>query len=206
MDKLVNNNASIIGEITSGFTFRYEVSGRRIYQMTVVVTRISRQVDVLPVLVAENSTMLDVHKDYTGYSVSILGQFRSRNRIDETGRHLDLFVYANKIRICKGLTAANINTNCIFLKGFICKKPVYRETPMGKKITDLMIAVQRFGMTSDYIPCILWGSNAKLVSNCKVGTKVEVEGRAQSREYIKKINDSVSEMRVAYEVSVNKIW
>lgn len=206
MDRLVNNNASITGEITSGFTFSYEVLGRRIYQMMVAVSRISRQVDVLPVLVAENCTILDVHRDYTGHCVSIEGRFQSHNRIDGTGRHLDLSVYANGIRICKKLTRVPKNTNRIFMEGVICKRPIYRETPLGKKITDLHIAVHRFGTTSDYIPCIVWGSNAKWASCREVGAKVKIEGRVQSREYIKKLSDFESETRVAYEVSANRIW
>ena len=96
-------------------------------------------------------------------------------------------------------------SNQIFLDGYICKNPVYRKTPLGREIADLLIAVNRSYGKSDYIPCICWGRNARFASGFEIGAHVEIYGRIQSREYIKKIGEEETEKRMAYEVSVSKI-
>lgn len=96
-------------------------------------------------------------------------------------------------------------TNQIFLDGYICKQPVYRKTPLGREIADLLLAVNRPYGKSDYIPCICWGRNARFASAFEVGEHVQVMGRIQSREYMKKITETESQKRVAYEVSVSKL-
>ena len=99
----------------------------------------------------------------------------------------------------------NANTNQIFLDGYICKAPVYRKTPLGREIADILLAVNRPYGKSDYIPCICWGRNARFASGFEVGGHTQIWGRIQSREYVKKIDEEESERRVAYEVSVSKL-
>ncbi len=99
----------------------------------------------------------------------------------------------------------NSRTNQIFLDGYICKEPVYRKTPLGREIADLLLAVNRPYGKSDYIPCICWGRNARYASTFQVGARCEVWGRIQSREYMKKLSEEEVEKRVAYEVSVSKL-
>lgn len=99
---------------------------------------------------------------------------------------------------------ANIDKNCITINGYVCKEPNYRKTPLGREITDMLIAVNRDYGKSDYIPCIAWGRNARFAGGFKIGTRVKLIGRIQSREYDKKISDTEFEKKVAYEVSVSK--
>ena len=98
-----------------------------------------------------------------------------------------------------------MKTNQIFLDGYICKEPIYRKTPLGREIADLLIAVNRPYGKSDYIPCIAWGRNARYASTFEVGGHIQIWGRVQSREYVKKINEEESEKHIAYEVSVSKL-
>lgn len=198
-----NNHVCMAGEIASGFTFSHKAFGERIYQMMVTVRRLSRQVDILPVMVPENQTVLDIHKDYTGRSVMIFGWLHSYNWRDELGMHLKLAVSVYQIKLCDDLPETI--TNQISLDGFICKKPVYRKTPRGREITDLLMAVNRPSGQSDYIPCIVWGYHARRASCYEIGNHVELRGRMQSREYTKKLSESEAEVRVAYEVSANYI-
>lgn len=95
--------------------------------------------------------------------------------------------------------------NQIFLDGFICKESVYRKTPLGREIADLLVAVNRSYGKSDYIPCICWGRNARFASGFEVGSHVQIWGRIQSREYMKKLSEEESEKRIAYEISVSKL-
>ena len=96
-------------------------------------------------------------------------------------------------------------TNEVVLVGFICKKPIYRQTPFGREIADILLAVNRPYGKSDYIPCICWGRNARYASNFDVGEHVRIFGRIQSREYVKKLSETQTETRIAYEVSVSKL-
>lgn len=148
--------------------------------------------------------LIDVSQDYIGEFIMVSGQFRSYNRHDEQKNRLVLSVFVREVEfIEEELDGAK--TNNIFLDGYICKLPVYRKTPLGREIADLLLAVNRPYGKSDYIPCICWGRNARFASTFEVGEHVQVIGRIQSREYIKKLSETETEKRIAYEVSVSKL-
>jgi single-stranded DNA-binding protein len=132
------------------------------------------------------------------------GQFRSYNRHEEDRNRLVLSVFAREISFVEE-ELDGAKTNNILLDGYICKAPVYRKTPLGREIADLLLAVNRPYGKSDYIPCICWGRNARYASSFEVGEHVQVLGRIQSREYVKKLSEVETEKRVAYEVSVSKL-
>lgn len=202
-DKLFENNqVTMIGEIVSEFEFSHEVYGEGFYLVDISVSRLSDSVDYIPLMVSER--LVDVTQSYIGETISVSGQFRSYNRHEEKKNRLILSVFVRELEFVDEIED-DIKSNQIYLDGYICKEPIYRKTPLGKEIADLLVAVNRSYGKSDYIPCICWGRNARYASSFEVGSHVEVYGRIQSREYIKKIGEEQTEKRVAYEVSVNKI-
>ena len=201
-DKMFENNqVSIVGEIVSEFTYSHEVYGEGFYMMEVSVKRLSDFVDYIPVMVSER--IIDVESNMVGQFVYISGQFRSFNRHEERKNRLVLSVFAREIELLE--PEEEEEGNQIFLDGYICKEAIYRKTPLGREIADLLVAVNRSYGKSDYIPCICWGRNASFASGFEVGTHVQIWGRIQSREYVKKISETKVEQRTAYEVSVSKI-
>lgn len=202
-DKLFENNqVTMIGEIVSEFEFSHEVYGEGFYLVDISVSRLSDSVDYIPLMVSER--LADVTQSYIGETISVSGQFRSYNRHEEKKNRLILSVFVRELEFVDEIED-DIKSNQIYLDGYICKEPIYRKTPLGREIADLLVAVNRSYGKSDYIPCICWGRNARYASSFEVGSHVEVYGRIQSREYIKKIGEEQTEKRVAYEVSVNKI-
>ncbi len=202
-DKIFENNQVIIaGEIVSGFTFSHEVYGEGFYMVEVAVNRLSNYADYIPVMVSER--LIDVTENYEGQYISVVGQFRSYNRHEEKKNRLVLSVFAREIEFT-GEPGEDVKSNQIFLDGYICKEPIYRKTPLGREIADLLIAVNRSYGKSDYIPSICWGRNARYAAGFAVGEHVQIWGRIQSREYVKKLNEFETEKRIAYEVSVSKI-
>ena len=202
-DKLFENNqVTMIGEIVSEFEFSHEVYGEGFYLVDISVSRLSESVDYIPLMVSER--LVDVTQSYIGETISVSGQFRSYNRHEEKKNRLILSVFVRELEFGDEIED-DIKSNQIYLDGYICKEPIYRKTPLGREIADLLVAVNRSYGKSDYIPCICWGRNARYASSFEVGSHVEVYGRIQSREYIKKIGEEQTEKRVAYEVSVNKI-
>ena len=202
-DKVIENNqVSVIGEIVSEFSFSHEVFGEGFYMMDVMVKRLSDSADVIPVMISER--LIDVTEDYTGEYIRVAGQFRSYNRHEEKKNRLVLSVFAREVEFLVD-EVENAKTNQIFLDGYICKEPIYRKTPLGREIADLLLAVNRPYGKSDYIPCICWGRNARYANNFKVGERCAVWGRIQSREYMKKLDEENVERRVAFEVSVSKL-
>ncbi|MDF2511797.1 MAG: single-strand binding protein/Primosomal replication protein n [Herbinix sp.] len=202
-DKVFDNNqVSIAGEVISDFTFSHDVFGEGFYVLEVVVSRLSNSYDMIPVMVSER--LIDVKQDYKGKFVEVLGQFRSYNRHEESKNKLVLSVFAREVKMMDELSE-NAKPNHIFLDGFVCKPPIYRKTPLGREIADVLLAVNRPYGKSDYIPCICWGRNARFAESFAVGGHVQVWGRIQSREYQKKLTDTDFEKRIAYEVSVSKL-
>ncbi|MDY3766297.1 MAG: single-stranded DNA-binding protein [Lachnospiraceae bacterium] len=202
-DKVIENNqVSIVGEIVSDFVFSHEVFGEGFYMVDVLVKRLSSSADRIPVMISER--LLDVTGDYKGEFIQITGQFRSYNRHEEKKNRLVLSVFAREVSFVEE-DDDKVKSNQIFLDGYICKPPIYRKTPLGREIADMLIAVNRPYGKSDYIPCISWGRNARFTSSFEVGGHVQVWGRIQSREYIKKLEGEVTERRTAYEVSVSKL-
>ena len=202
-DKMFENNqVTIMGEIVSDFVFSHEVYGEGFYMVEVAVNRLSNYADYIPVMVSER--LIDVTENYEGQYICVVGQFRSYNRHEEKKNKLVLSVFAREIEFIDQVDE-NTKSNQIFLDGFICKEPIYRKTPLGREIADLLLAVNRPYGKSDYIPCICWGRNARFASTFQVGDRCIVWGRIQSREYMKKISEEELEKRVAYEVSVSKL-
>lgn len=208
-DKVIENNqVTIVGEIVSDFVFSHEVFGEGFYMVDVQVVRLSDSADIIPLMVSER--LIDVKADYKGTYIEAIGQFRSYNRHEERKNKLVLSVFVREVNFvteeeAENTYIENAKTNQIYLDGFICKEPVYRKTPLGREIADLLVAVNRPYGKSDYIPCICWGRNARFASTFEVGTRCEIWGRIQSREYVKKISEEETERRVAYEVSVSKL-
>ena len=202
-DKVIENNqVSVSGEIVSGFTFSHEVFGEGFYMVDILVRRLSDSADLIPVMISER--LIDVSRDYVGEYIRIGGQFRSYNRHEEKKNRLVLSVFAREVEFLDE-EVENAKTNQIFLDGYICKAPIYRKTPLGREIADLLLAVNRPYGKSDYIPCICWGRNARYASTFEVGSRCAIWGRIQSREYMKKLSEDQLERRVAYEVSVSKL-
>jgi len=197
-----NNKVSVIGMVVSGFTFSHEVFGEGFYVVDLAVNRLSDQADIIPLMISER--LIDIEQDYQGNTVEAVGQFRSYNRHEGVKNRLVLSVFVREINFIEEFTDYT-KTNQIFLDGYICKEPIYRKTPLGREIADLLLAVNRPYGKSDYIPCIAWGRNARYASNFGVGSRIQLWGRVQSREYTKKINETECEKRVAYEVSVSKL-
>ena len=202
-DKVFDNNqVTIAGEVMGGFTFSHDVFGEGFYVMEISVGRLSDSNDIIPIMVSER--LVDVKKDYTGMHAVINGQFRSYNRHEENRNRLVLSVFAREIEILEE-PAGEVRPNYIFLDGFVCKPPIYRKTPLGREIADVLLAVNRPYGKSDYIPCICWGRNARFAEGFRVGEHIQIWGRIQSREYQKKLSETEFEKRVAYEVSVSKL-
>lgn len=204
VDKVIENNkVSIVGEIVSDFVYSHEVFGEGFYLVDVSVNRLSNMADVIPLMVSER--LVDVTKDYKGMIIEAAGQFRSYNRHEGLKNRLVLSIFVRELQFLDEEVKDQSKTNYIELDGFICKPPVYRKTPLGREIADILIAVNRPYGKSDYIPCIAWGRNARFASTFEVGGHIKVWGRVQSREYTKKISEEENEKRIAYEVSVSKI-
>ncbi len=208
-DKVIENNqVMVIGKIVSDFTYSHEIFGEGFYMAEAEVTRLSDSCDIIPLMVSER--LLDMSGDYIGRYISVSGQFRSYNRHEEHKNRLVLSVFVRELEFLEEeefeqYAGENSRTNQIFLDGYICKEPVYRKTPLGREIADLLLAVNRPYGKSDYIPCICWGRNARYASTFQVGARCAIWGRIQSREYMKKLSEEEVEKRVAYEVSVSKL-
>ena len=202
LDKVIENNrVSIIGEVVSEFQFSHEVFGEGFYLVNVSVDRLSDMVDIIPLMISER--LIDVTKDYKGMLVRACGQFRSFNKHEENRNHLILSVFVRDLEFIESMDG--VRPNQIILDGFICKQPVYRMTPLGREICDILLAVNRSYGKSDYIPCICWGRNARFAGNLEIGSRIQLIGRIQSREYQKRVSENELIRRVAYEVSVNKL-
>ena len=203
LDKVIENNrVTIIGEVVSEFEYSHEVYGEGFYTLNISVNRLSNSVDIIPLMVSER--LVDVTEDLRGVIIEASGQFRSYNRHEETRNRLVLSIFVRELQFLDDYMEEN-STNQIFLDGYICKPSIYRKTPLGREIADILIAVNRPYGKSDYIPCIAWGRNARFAAGFEVGTHIQIYGRIQSREYNKKINEEECERRIAYEVSVSKI-
>lgn len=202
-DKIFENNqVTIIGQIVTEFRFSHEVFGEGFYMVELSVKRLSESCDIIPLMISER--LIDVTQDYRGKIINATGQFRSYNRHDENKNRLMLSIFVREYEFVEE-EAGGVKSNQIFLDGYVCKEPVYRKTPLGREIADLLIAVNRSYGKSDYIPCICWGRNARYVAGFDVGSRLQIQGRIQSREYVKRLNEEEIEKRIAYEVSVSKV-
>lgn len=196
-----NNSVIIVGTTCSDLEFSHEVFGEGFYTIQFKVPRLSSYSDILPVTISERLLVdFDLKQEKL---IRVEGQLRSYNKIIDGNNKLILTIFARDLRYEEeeGIN----NPNQIFLDGYICKKPVYRTTPFGREITDMLVAVNRPYRKSDYIPCIAWGRNARFSEKLKIGDRVKLWGRIQSREYQKKISDEEVVKKIAYEVSISKM-
>ena len=200
-----NNQVVLRGICQGSPKYSHSVMGEGFYEFTLAVARLSAEVDYLPVTISER--LLTIKDLEIGNKLEIDGQFRSYNAYDQEKNRLILTVFAKDIQFLENQEEANTETvsNEVTLDGYICKKPIYRKTPFGREISDILLAVNRAYNKSDYIPCIAWGRTARFCENIPVGTEVKIIGRVQSREYEKKHEDGTVEKRVAYEVSVSSL-
>ena len=202
-NRIENNKVQITGEVVTDFTFDHELYGERFYGCFIDVPRTSGTSDQIVVMVSER--MVDISADRIGSWITVTGQLRTYN-FQEGGRNrMRIHVFAQEVEVFDPLSKIipSYDDNRVILNGYLCKKPTYRKTPLGREIADLILAVNRPYGKSDYIPCICWGRNARYVDSLDVGTCLTLEGRIQSREYMKKLEDGSEELRTAYEVSVS---
>lgn len=199
------NTVRLVGKIRGEKTFSHEMYGEGFYTIELEVPRLSDSTDILPITVSER-LMINIDF-YPGQYVIIEGQLRSYNRYVGNSNRLILTIFAKDIHTPgeEELSEVLKKPNEIFLDGYICKKPIYRTTPFGREITDILVAVNRAYNKSDYIPCIAWGRNARFCENMIVGDHIKLWGRIQSREYQKKHPTGEIETKVAFEVSVSKL-
>lgn len=199
-----NNHISVSGVIVEAPVFNHSIFGENFYQFFMEVKRQSEQVDTLPVIISER--LVDINSLQVGEYVSIKGHVRTYNKHDERKTRLLISIFCLEILMGLDKEESDDDSNNVELTGYICKQPTYRKTPLGREITDLLLAVNRPYGKSDYIPCICWGRNASFASSLEVGTEMTVVGRLQSRTYIKRLNEEGdTEQRVAYELSVSRM-
>lgn len=208
---LENNYLTLVGKVTGEKKFSHEIYGERFYVFNLEIARLSGNADIIPITVSERLVTDEMLTQ--GKNLLVKGQFRSYNSYDNEKNRLILTVFAKDVVEVEETEQEEENeivkkdmvTNEVVLVGYICKKPIYRQTPFGREIADLLLAVNRAYNKSDYIPAIAWGRNARFCQNLEVGTKVKVVGRVQSRMYEKKYEDGTVENRVAYEVSIGSL-
>ena len=203
-----NNHIILLGKVTSEKRFTHEIYGEKFFVFDLSVPRLSGSADVIPVTISER--LLTNQDIEIGNKLEIEGQFRSYNSYMPGRNKLVLTVFTKDIRFLENqedeiIAGKDVISNEVTLDGFLCKKPIYRKTPFGREIADILLAVNRVYNKSDYIPCIAWGRNARFCENMPVGTEVKIVGRVQSRAYEKKYEDGTVENKVAYEVSVSSL-
>lgn len=197
-----NNVVTISGKIVSKMEFSHEVYGEGFYNFLLEVPRLSDSSDKICVTVSER--LIGRQKLEEEKIIEVEGQFRSYNSYNNENNKLLLTVFAREVNFLEDEKKIK-NPNQIYLNGYVCKKPVYRTTPFGREITDMLLAVNRPYNKSDYIPCIAWGRNARYSQNLSVGDNVKVWGRIQSREYQKKLESGDVITKTAYEISISKM-
>lgn len=205
---LENNSLTLVGKITDEKKFSHEIYGEKFYTFNLSVPRLSGNADIIPITISERLFKED---ELIGdKKVKVSGQFRSYNSYENEKNRLVLTVFAKDIEFLENqeeeiIASKELISNEVVLIGYVCKAPIYRQTPFGREIADILLAVNRAYNKSDYIPCIAWGRNARFCSKMPVGTEVKIIGRVQSRMYEKKYEDGTVEPRIAYEVSIGNL-
>jgi primosomal replication protein N len=197
------NSVTVVGRYHSGFEFSHKVYGEGFYNFKLMVPRLSDYSDILPVTVSER-LIYGMNLTNCKQNLIIQGQLRSYNKFMDGGNRLVLTIFARDLSVQDNGDEIK-NPNQIALDGYVCKNPLYRTTPFGREITDILVAVNRSYGKSDYIPCIAWGRNARFSEKLKVGDRIKIWGRIQSREYQKKHYSGEVINKVAYEVSISKM-
>ncbi len=197
-----NNIATVVGIVETDVTLSHSHRGENFYNFILRVNRLSNIADNIVVTISEK--LLGIVEILPGRELEITGQFRSYNNYNGEGNKLILTLFVHDIKESDEFSDME-NPNKIYLNGYICKLPVYRTTPFGREITDIILAVNRPHGKSDYIPCICWGRNAKYARALQVGDNIEITGRIQSREYQKKLDNGETLTKTAFEVSISKL-
>lgn len=197
-----NNYIMLVGKVTSEKKFSHEIYGESFFNFDLEIPRLSGTSDIIPITISER--LITNFELNIGKEVIIEGQFRSYNTYEDAKSRLVLTVFVKEIREKEEEEEVKV-PNEVQLVGHICRKPIYRKTPFGREIADILVAVNRAYNKSDYIPCITWGRNARFCENMTVGTEIKLIGRVQSRIYDKKHEDGTIEKRTAYEVSVSSL-
>jgi len=197
-----NNSLILVGKVTSEKEFSHEIYGESFYSFNLEIPRLSGTADIIPITISER--LITNFNLQIGKEVVVEGQFRSYNTYEDTKSRLILTVFVKEIREKNDEEEIKV-PNEVELIGHICRKPIYRKTPFGREISDILLAVNRAYNKSDYIPSIAWGRNARFCQNMEVGTEVKITGRVQSRNYEKKFEDGTSITKVAYEVSIGSL-
>lgn len=198
-----NNKVTISGTVASEPEFSHEVYEEMFYTFMLDTPRLSENSDTIKITVSEKFLTGDGIS--VGDRLKLEGQFRSYNNFTNVGNRLILTVFVKSLERLEDFLDEEQNVNSIYLNGYICKQPIYRTTPFGREIADILLAVNRSYNKSDYIPCIAWGRNAKYAETLKIGDNVVVKGRIQSREYQKKISETEVESKTAFEVSLARL-
>ena len=188
------NRVQLCGTVDSAPELSHVNHGVSFYKFTLAVERLSGLSDKLTVLVS--APQLEIAAVQEGDTATVRGQLRSFNNKSGQGSRLVISVFAHVLD--KGGDAP---FNVIQLSGVLCKPPVLRRTPLGREISDIILAVNRRYGRADYLPCIAWGAVAQQVAAMTTGDRLTIEGRVQSRTYTK-VDNGVSTERTAYEVSI----
>lgn len=199
---VVNNTVTVLGTISCPLELNHEFYGEKFYKFMLSIHRLSDSSDTIPITISER--LITLNNLNVGTSIKVVGQFRSYNNVHGEHNKLILTVFAREVEILDE-SSKFFNPNQIFLDGFLCKTPIYRVTPFGREISDIILAVNRQYNRSDYIPCIAWGRNARYCEQLQVGNRIKLWGRIQSRNYQKKTTDGTILSRTAYEVSISKM-
>lgn len=201
------NKAIICGKIDSDVKFVYESYNEKFYSITVKVNRLSEKSDSISVLMSEKILNKNLNHQI-GKWITIIGEFRSYKWQGEPKSSKVLFLFAKEFKVSEKETELLQTTNVVYLDGYLCKDPVYRITLSGKRISDIMLCVNKPHTGSDYIPCVVWNGVAEWVAlNLKEGDRVTVYGRIQSREYLKRYSNEPTdyELKTIHEISVQKL-
>lgn len=198
MDENTSRNfAQLCGVIAAAPVFSHSGRGESFYTFPLEVARLSGATDKINIIV--RGELMESVELKEAEKLCVKGELRSFNNKSGEGAKLVITVFAKELYLCDG-----DDLNEVHLIGTLCKKPNLRMTPMGRDICDLMLAVNRRYGRSDYLPCITWGLKAREAAEWDTGTMVTLDGRIQSRSYIKIVGGDPVE-KTAFEVSVTDI-
>ncbi len=198
-DLMNNNVVTLSGIITAEPQYSHQMFGEGFYESFISVPRLSEQLDIIPITISER--LLNDERMCVDGLISVTGQLRSYNKVIDGKSRLLLTVFVRDLLDYDD----EINPNIIDITGYICKEPIYRTTPFKREICDILLAVNRAYNKSDYLPCIAWGRNARFIKDLPIGEKLIINGRIQSRDYQKVLEDGEVVTKTAYEVSINRI-
>lgn len=193
------NSVKIIGRMVEGVAYSHSSKHAKYYKGTLAVSRVSGAVDLIPVVVTERAA--EILPDMQGKLVEVCGQISTWHQVVNDKPRLVVDLFAHTFNVLENGEPSNE----VVLRGVVCKAPTYRTTPLGREICDLMLAVNRSNGRAAYIPCIVWGRDARAVKSVRIGEMLEVRGRFQSREFDKQYEDGTVEKRTVHEVSVSKV-